>query len=581
MKKAQRLGARLGAAAVTVLCTLGFVSSAWASSSGRISVDASRACALRADGTIACWGSNAWGSAVPPSGSFTQVTAGGDLSNFFSCGLRSSGAIACWGDNAYGQSTPPAGAFSQVSGGATNACGVRTNGSIACWGDNSTGQAAAPGGSFTQVSAGMWRSCGVKTNGALACWGADTGPDALPPPPGGTFTRVAVGAALACGLHTSGTIECWGSDTSASFAGTYVDVSMGFADEVCAVASNGKLVCQGATPPSGSSYVEVSVCGGGVCGVDASGTPACTEFGASVHVPVGTIVSAGWGGNYDCNVRPGGTLDCSAPGLLLPTGVFSQVSVAAAHGCGLRLDRTAACWGSNLFGEATAPNGSFFELGTAYEQSCGRRTDGTLVCWGDAREGQASTPPGAFSQLSVGDYHSCALRADGTVACWGLAASGAASPPAGTFSRISAGTNHTCGVKTDRTLACWGSDTGGAASPPPGAFVDVNAGFGFSCALKTDDSVICWGANTQASPGAFARLVEHAPCALDFSQRLWCWGSARVWQPFDESPPPPSLAPPKGAPLPRFATWLLTAALVGINLINLRFARGRALPASS
>ena len=44
------------------------------------------------------------------------------------CGLRDDGTVACWGDNAYGQITPLAGTFIQVSGGESSSCGIRPDG---------------------------------------------------------------------------------------------------------------------------------------------------------------------------------------------------------------------------------------------------------------------------------------------------------------------------------------------------------------------------------------------------------------------------------------------------------------------
>lgn len=50
-------------------------------------------CAIAADQTIDCWGSDNDGESDPPDGQFTAVAAGGG----YSCGLRTGGAIECWG----------------------------------------------------------------------------------------------------------------------------------------------------------------------------------------------------------------------------------------------------------------------------------------------------------------------------------------------------------------------------------------------------------------------------------------------------------------------------------------------------
>jgi alpha-tubulin suppressor-like RCC1 family protein len=43
----------------------------------------------------------------------TQVSAGHD----FTCAILLDGSLACWGKNSFGQSTPPSGTFTQVSAG--------------------------------------------------------------------------------------------------------------------------------------------------------------------------------------------------------------------------------------------------------------------------------------------------------------------------------------------------------------------------------------------------------------------------------------------------------------------------------
>jgi len=43
-------------------------------------------------------------------GTVSQVSAGG----YHSCALRTDGTVACWGSNGSGQATPPASTFTQV-----------------------------------------------------------------------------------------------------------------------------------------------------------------------------------------------------------------------------------------------------------------------------------------------------------------------------------------------------------------------------------------------------------------------------------------------------------------------------------
>ena len=59
-----------------------------------VSYGSDHACALNADGSIACWGSNEYGKATPPEGKFKSVSSG----DHGSCGiLREESAVVCWG----------------------------------------------------------------------------------------------------------------------------------------------------------------------------------------------------------------------------------------------------------------------------------------------------------------------------------------------------------------------------------------------------------------------------------------------------------------------------------------------------
>jgi alpha-tubulin suppressor-like RCC1 family protein len=82
----------------------------------------------------------------------------------------------------------------------------------------------------------------------------------------------------------------------------------------------------------------------------------------------------------------------------------------------VRTDNQLACWGA-----VSAPPGGFFvqvSAGTAH--ACGVRIGGTLACWGNNLYQQATPPPGTFLQVSGGLFHTCGVRADGTLTCWGI-----------------------------------------------------------------------------------------------------------------------------------------------------------------
>jgi hypothetical protein len=86
---------------------------------------------IKTDDTVAGWGSYEFGPVIPPSGTYSQVSAGSNRT----CTLTTDGTVVCWGDPDFlnfGQATPPAGEFSQVSAGYRHSCGMQTNGTVAC-----------------------------------------------------------------------------------------------------------------------------------------------------------------------------------------------------------------------------------------------------------------------------------------------------------------------------------------------------------------------------------------------------------------------------------------------------------------
>ena len=125
-------------------------------------------CAIRSDGTLACWGAGSpgnndpsvlcgkarlnYGQSMPPSGTFKKLS----LSPHHACAIRTDGTLACWGAGTIdqdcmggnldlcGQSLPPTGKFEQVSVSWFFSCAMRADHSLACWGANGLGQSTPP-----------------------------------------------------------------------------------------------------------------------------------------------------------------------------------------------------------------------------------------------------------------------------------------------------------------------------------------------------------------------------------------------------------------------------------------------------
>ena len=271
------------------------------------------------------------------------------------------------------------------------------------------------------------------------------------------------------------------------------------------------------------------------------------------------------------------------------TDIFQQVSAGGQRACGVKIDGSVVCWGSDVYSEAgpldkkfqqvsargfhtygvqtngsavrwgvppipvasvlgTPPKEEFQQVSTASYHTCGLKTDDSVVCWGSDEHGKSTPPNGKFQQVSAGEIHTCGLKTDSTIACWGSDKYGQTTPPDEKFQQVSAGGIHTCGVKTDGRVVCWGSNTDysggltGQATPPGGEFLQVSAGFLHTCGVKTDGRVVCWGSNTdhlggltgQATPpdGEFLQVSAgylHT-CGVKTNGRVVCWGDNSAGQ---------------------------------------------------
>jgi alpha-tubulin suppressor-like RCC1 family protein len=214
-------------------------------------------CAVRADGSVWCWGEDPGSDGVssipvqvPGIDDATAVSAGGA----FACALRSGGQVGCWGINSIGQlgngrfeyntgdATPQTVVgiddATQISTGWNHACVIRSDRSLWCWGGNGdgvTGYGQLGDGTFDnspvpvqvvglsdviKVAAGGWSTCAITAGGETWCWGygqqgtlgdGNMADSNVPVQPGISDARsVAVGMFEACVSRTDDSVWCWG-----------------------------------------------------------------------------------------------------------------------------------------------------------------------------------------------------------------------------------------------------------------------------------------------------------------------------------------------------------------------------------
>ncbi len=502
--------------------------------------------------------------------------------------------------------------WAQVSAGEEHSCAVRQDGTLWCWGHNTTGQIGdgAVGGAFTRIEpvqvglsddwrgvfAGDEHTCGRRADDTLWCWGdgnalGDGGGSAFASSPvmvagPSTWTALPRGSAGAhtCAIASDQTVWCWGEGDQGQL-GNGQDLA---SDEPIQV-------------DLGADAVSVSVALGRSCAVLDDQTLWC------------------WGSNSNQVLGlPASTPSSSTPIQIHEDQAWADVRVSLQHTCATDVDGAAWCWGSNWAGQVgdhtsgadnsprlqaapvgvpalAEPSNDWVSIVSGGAHGCGVRDDGTAWCWGSRYRGQlgnddpvddcsASNPTaciftspqqvdgdGPWGVMAAGSRHTCAFDDSEVLWCWGDNSDGqlgtggldGASPSmvsgGADWDSFTAGSTHTCGVQADGTLWCWGSgwsgelgngaSGAGASLDIPGQvgadadWTQVTAGGRFTCGIRDGGELWCWGNNSwgqigngetateqlelQQVPGTWDHAVAGGThtCAVDSAGFLRCWGA--------------------------------------------------------
>ena len=151
--------------------------------------------AVLADGTVVCWGSNAFGS---PSG----------LGRVF--GTDANGAPIASGT--IGQRVQHFGVtltgIAEVRGGEMHTVARRIDGSVIAWGGNEFGQLNVPAGLVaTKIDAGSLHTLALTPSGGVVCWGACAG---VPKAAASGMADLAAGYEHSLAWNAAGTLLAWG-----------------------------------------------------------------------------------------------------------------------------------------------------------------------------------------------------------------------------------------------------------------------------------------------------------------------------------------------------------------------------------
>ena len=232
-----------------------------------VALGPSHACALLRNGSVDCWGDNTYGqlgSVVNGSSqSATAVSVSGlgnsaiavAVGDYHTCAVLADGSARCWGTNRYGQlgngsasdSAAPnsvnnlGGAVKQLVAGDFFTCALLSTGLVKCWGSNFQGAIGngipAGGGSFSstpvlveglsnsvELVRGPDRTCSIDaTRRTTYCWGNNLFGQ-LGNTPGATYSagpialidlsavveQLALGQTHTCAMLDSGLVKCWG-----------------------------------------------------------------------------------------------------------------------------------------------------------------------------------------------------------------------------------------------------------------------------------------------------------------------------------------------------------------------------------
>ena len=145
-----------------------------------IAAGAGRGLALKADGSIICFG----GFSSPPSGIFTTIGAG----KFHFLAVRPDGSVVAWDGLpqcpgvfplsdpiSCGETVVPISATNvvAVTGGDKHSLALRSDGTVVAWGGNDNGQINVPSNlsNVVSIAAGAYMSYALKSDGTVIRWG--------------------------------------------------------------------------------------------------------------------------------------------------------------------------------------------------------------------------------------------------------------------------------------------------------------------------------------------------------------------------------------------------------------------------
>lgn len=529
------------------------------------------ACALRSEGTVACWGSNSVGQIgdglYPRSSVWQRVRLD----------LAAPGVAPCFGAERVALQPPPQGT---IATGGDITVRVTPDGEVLAWGRLSDPQgnvfqvelARAPVGqplatTAVDAVAAPSRICALLADGRVQCWGSLGLGDGYQPEDWGEAFRepgptvpwlqdavaISTSDAHTCAVRATGELACWpgpeGHPTPVAVPGVRdaVDVEVvalgdeGQESSVCVLSTAGEARCwplwSGEAPVSLAEWAPSHDKGASHgCALTAAGTPTCQGDHTSGQLGTGI-----------------GPDEPAGVAVVWPLSVPPEQLAAGSESSGAVVDGQAYLWGR--FGEIDPPwsrptlvdagfevrrlvlsQGSFSVLGGG---ACLVGTAGQLACLGGNPDGglgfaaeSSDAPvqvqlPGPVREVAMGGRHTCALLESGEVLCWGrndegqLGHQGPGGPEPvaveglGEVVQLALGGHHTCALHPEGSVSCWGYDSHGQLNlGGVGDAVAIAAQYSGTCVLHAAGTVTCVGANALGALGDGSGEDRHGPVTV-------------------------------------------------------------------
>ena len=517
-------------------------------------------CALHRDGTISCWGSNAWGelgngqiiqnSENNTSDTPVQVVGITDATAIatggaFSCALHQTGTISCWGRNDLNQlGSDTADTFDissvpvQIEGiddataiatGVAFSCALHDGGNASCWGRNNSNQLdnditdrySAPVAvpditDATAITAGSQHSCSLHEDGTISCWGNNdwgqlgNGTTSETPLPVQVSLITDAAAITAGGLHScallqTGTISCWGNNNNGQLGN---GTNNNFAVPVEVI---------GFPPARAEETTTTALARTTTTAIAETAAAPATEITPTTMLTATAQAAPTTTTTTSTTSTATTTTTTTPPTTTTPTTPTPTTAAPP--------PTTAAPTTSPPPPPTTAPPAAAAQTSPPPSTAPPPTTAAPPT----------TLPVNRATAITTGVSHSCSLNQTGTVSCWGNNfwgqlgngqredISSVSVPPVQVLgitdaTAVAAGEGHSCALHRDGTISCWGRNNWGqlgngneASSVLPLKIqvitdaTSITTSKYHSCALHQNGTISCWGSNNWGQLGNNAR----------------------------------------------------------------------------